>query len=173
MTELEYLAECFCYDPETGVFVWNKRPRNHFIDSRVWKIWNTRFSGKRAGAVNETGYRQICLDYNIHYEHRLAWLVMTGELPEEIDHIDHDRANNRLSNLRSVNRAENCRNQSLSSANTSGFTGVSWSKANKKWRAEIGTRKNRMIMHFDSAIAAARAVSAVRSEIGFHSNHGA
>ena len=98
---------------------------------------------------------------------------MTGDLPEEIDHIDHDRANNKWSNLRAVTRYENCRNQKISKKNTSGFTGVSWSKANNKWRAEVGLRKGRVVMNFDSIEDAVKAVDSVRLNTGFHKNHGA
>lgn len=58
-------------------------------------------------------------------------------LPDEIDHIDRDPSNNRLSNLRAATRSQNARNKKIGRANTSGATGVTWHKRIGKWQAQI------------------------------------
>ena len=173
MTEQDYLRQCFEYNPETGDFIWRDRPRDHFITDRAWKIWNGRFARQIAGTSTQQGYKQICLDKHVHYAHRMAWVVMTGDLPEqEIDHVDHNRGNNAWANLRAVTRGENCKNQTISKKNSSGITGVSWSTTNKSWRADVQTKHGRFAKHFGSFDEAAQAVLATRQERSFHENHG-
>ncbi len=110
------------YDPKTGIF--------------------TRFvkkSGlyKEAGGVGSRGYRRISIRLNGKRRrlsaHRLAWFMVHGELPNVIDHIDGDKLNNAIKNLRSCNQHQNMQNTGKRSDNTSGYKGVSWSKTNKKW----------------------------------------
>jgi hypothetical protein len=70
--------------------------------------------------------------------HRLAWLWVHGRWPGcEIDHINSDGLDNRIQNLREATHAQNQRNQSKRSDNTSGLKGVSWHKRGKKWKAQI------------------------------------
>ncbi len=76
--------------------------------------------------------------------HRLAWFYMTGEWPpDQIDHIDGDRDNNRLVNLRKATNAQNGANARLSKNNSSGFKGVSFDTSVGRWRASI--RRNRQL----------------------------
>ena len=92
--------------------------------------------GHRAGTVDHAGYRQIKVNLVIYKEHRLAWLYVYGEWPEEeIDHINGNKADNRLINLRTATRKQNARNRGLVTSNTSGFKGVSWDAKNGKWLA--------------------------------------
>lgn len=72
--------------------------------------------------------------------HRLILArILNRELlsSEQVDHINLNKSDNRRANLRLANRAENCRNIPIPRHNTSGFKGVSWCKANGKWRAQI------------------------------------
>lgn len=173
MTEQDFLRECFEYNPMTGDFIWKVRPRDHFITTRAWKIWNSRFSGKVSGGITLDGYRMLGLNGIATFAHRVAWVFMTGRLPEqEIDHVDHNRTNNAWANLRAVTRGENCKNQTISKKNTSGMTGVSWSKTHKNWRADVSTKHGRFAKHFESFDEAAQAVLAARQERSFHENHG-
>ena len=99
------------------------------IDCGRWK------KGELAGCVNTDGYVMVNIDRTRYYAHRLIWLMRFGEWPEgEIDHIDGDRSNNRLENLRCVSKSGNMRNQKRNSRNTSGFPGVVWDKSRSKWR---------------------------------------
>ena len=77
-------------------------------------------------------------DGKLYLAHRLAWLYVHGSFPEHhIDHINRDRADNRISNIREATPAENRQNASLQRNSTSGFSGVSWTKRERRWRARI------------------------------------
>lgn len=115
MAELtrEYLKSLYVYDSETGNFLHNpSRPRETFRTSRGYKIWRSQYAGKLAGAKpRQDGCRLIWIDGRLYLAHRLAWLYAHGEMPhEEIDHIDGDRSNNSLNNLRQASHAQNSRN---------------------------------------------------------------
>ena len=122
----ERLKELLSYDPETGVFVW-VGPRSNRIKT-----------GAKAGTFHQPGYFRIQIDKKIFLSHRLAWLYMTGAFPpNDIDHINRNKADNRFANLRAVTRSENMHNQGINRVNTSGYKGVSYDQQRKKWRATI------------------------------------
>lgn len=135
-----YVRTRLDYDPQTGVFIW--RPK--IGSDRFTKIWNSNYAGKRAGYLNDNGYRLICLD-NIKYRaSRLAYLIMTDEAPAyEIDHRISDptnptlRSDDRWENLRPATSSEQKVNIGLRKNNTSGYKGVSWHEEAQKWSAEI------------------------------------
>lgn len=110
------------YNPETGEFTWAKTRRRCRL-------------GDKAGCKMRNGYIVIRVDDTLNLAHRLAWLYMTGQWPpEQIDHINRDRADNRWCNLRAVSNMENAWNKAPRS-NKSGFPGVR--RENSKWLAEI------------------------------------
>lgn len=168
------VRELFEYAADTGELRWKSRPRSDFKTKRSCAIWNARYSGNIAGSVHpRAGYALVSID-NIHHRvHRLIWLLVHGSIAAFIDHINGDRADNRLCNLRAVSRQENQRNLSLPRNNTSGVMGVHRIKADGYWMASI--RANGRSIHLgrfadkDSAIAARKAAEA---EYGFHPNHG-
>lgn len=122
----ERLLELLNYDTETGAFAWKVSTSNRAP------------VGSRAGTDHGNGYRVITIDHCTHYAHHLAWLFVYGEYPnQEMDHIDGDRSNNRVSNLRYGTHAQNMQNLSLRNTNKSGMTGVSWLKNYGKWEAYI------------------------------------
>jgi hypothetical protein len=129
--DAEYVRAILDYSPDTGVFKWKWRD-----DAR--KSHNSRYSGKVAGSVNTQGYLQIRIN-NRHYQsHRLAWLIIHGEWPpNDIDHIDGYKLNNRIANLRLATRQENKRNVGLRKDSTTGVTGVSWHRASGKFASHI------------------------------------
>ena len=99
MLTQERLKELVTYDLETGEFRWRDD-----LETRA----GPRMNGKRAGSVDWAGYAKIKLDGDLYYSHRLAWLYVYGEWPElGIDHIDRDRANNAIANLRQATPAQN------------------------------------------------------------------
>ncbi len=154
------LKEYLKYDPLTGVFVWRV--------SRGAK----KKTGDEAGYVQPTGYKCIGLLGKRYLAHRLAFLYMEGVFPkDEVDHLDHNRADNRWANLRHADRATNARNRSLSKNNTSRTTGVYWYK--RKWVAYIKVNGKRYHLgrSFDYQEAVARRKAAER-KYGFHENHG-
>lgn len=124
------LAEVVDYDIATGQFTWR---------SRQDPQWNGLRAGKVAGRLAWNGYRLITIDYTNYREHHLAWLWVHGEMPQgDIDHIDGDRANNRIGNLRLATRSQNLANKWDRRRNVSGFKGVSASgRKSKPWAAHI------------------------------------
>ncbi len=99
-----------------------------------------RSTGKPAGRISDSGYRVVCMDGIEWRAHRIIWAWAYGEVPtedEEIDHINGDRADNRLENLRKASRLQNQWNAKIRKDNTSGFKGVSWNKKSRRWTANI------------------------------------
>ena len=122
----EYLRSILHYDPATGIFTWKVRTAK-----RV-KV------GDIAGCPNGDGYLQIRVCSRKYRAHRLAWLYHFGEWPEDqIDHINRNRSDNRISNLRDISHKQNLQNTGKYSNNTSGHPGVSWHKQSAKWQVKI------------------------------------
>lgn len=120
---------------------------------------NPAWSGKLAGNLNGEGYVQVSFLGRLYKAHHLAWLLATGEWPQEhIDHINGNRSDNRLANLRLASAAQNACNRSISKNNTSGFPGVSWKSSKRKWVAIIQHRGvKRHLGYFDDPQRAAEA----------------
>lgn len=117
------LRQLLSYDKSTGKF--------------SWRIFGTNqiCPGMPAGAVSR-GYVRIRIEGKYYAAHRLAWLYVYGKLPEyEIDHINRDRLDNRIENLRDVPHFENCQNQGAKKNSILGVKGVS--KVRNKYTAKI------------------------------------
>jgi hypothetical protein len=104
--------------------------------------WCENQGGKRrdavAGTLRKDGYIQIKLNGKLYLAHRLIWLYMHGEWPpEEVDHRNGDRSDNRPPNLRLASRVQNAANYRKPKTNTSGVKGVAFHKATGKWQAHI------------------------------------
>lgn len=136
------LKELLGYNPTTGIFTWRVRRGG------------SANAGSIAGMVGNFGYRFIGIDGWKYPEHRLVWVFIHGKWPKELDHINRDRADNRLLNLRIVTRSENCSNRGLSRNNTTGFKGV-YNCGDRGWSAVIRVRGNKMWFgYFDTALEA-------------------
>jgi hypothetical protein len=96
-----------------------------------------RWIDKPAGSIHKTGYRHITWMGKIHKAHRLIFMLHHGYLPPEVDHINGDRQDNRIENLRTANRSENQCNRPALASNTSGHPGVSWHKKSKAWCVRV------------------------------------
>jgi hypothetical protein len=98
--------------------------------------WNN--TGKVAGYINDRGYRVIELSGKRFKAHRIAWTLFHGKPPVgEIDHINRQKSDNRIDNLRDTNTKGNMQNRGLQKNNTSGHRGVVWHKRDAQWRARI------------------------------------
>jgi len=170
----EYLKECVVYDPETGIFVWKERPREHFKTYRAFRIINARQAGKRAGGFLSQGYVKFEINYYNYLAHRLAFLYMTGRWPEnQVDHINHVRNDNRWANLKEATHSDNQRNLRLRKGNRSGFNGVNLPKTSKKWIAYIWLdSKSVYLGSFKEKAEAIECRKAANIKYGFHENHG-
>ena len=139
----EYLRELFDYDDGAGVLIWKSRPIYMFRETsrsayHNSTIWNGRYAGQPAGAANNKGYIHIKVDGRSLAAHRLIWLHQYGEPPSlSIDHIDGNKSNNRLSNLRQATRSQNAANTSCTKCNSSGFRGVVFNKQTNSYMARI------------------------------------
>lgn len=131
--------------------------------------------GDVAGCKDRKGYLVVCLNGKTHMVHRVIWEMHNGPIPDghQIDHIDHDRTNNLLSNLRAVCVTTNNRNSSKRADNQSGATGVYWDSINNRWVASIRVNKRVVYLgRFQEFEDAAKARKLAESKYGFHENHG-
>lgn len=104
------LRELLHYNPETGLFTWLKRSSAYFSAEMYAKTWNTKYAEKTAKGLSN-GYKSIRVLDRAYLAHRLAWLYTHGSWPDgEVDHINGDKLDNRLVNLRDVSRAVNQQN---------------------------------------------------------------
>lgn len=134
----DFLRQVLEYNPDTGVFIRKYRPDKS-------KAYNAQWAGKIAGSVNGDGYVCINIDRVSYLASRLAFLYVNGHWPNgEVDHDNHDKTDNRISNLRDSTHSQNQHNRSAYSNNTSGYKGVSYKKANKKWFAHIRVNGKRI-----------------------------
>lgn len=133
---IDYAKEHLRYEPETGKFFWIKVPER-VNNPKVCHV------GREAGALHYAGYIKLTLKNRPISAHRLAWAMFIGEPPVEIDHINGNRSDNRLENLRAATRAQNMHNAKTKHLSTSGFKNVQWDAESGKWRVRVrvnGTR---------------------------------
>lgn len=135
----EELKRVVSYDPDTGEFRWLKSGKpglNGFI----------------AGTKRPDGYSQICIKQELYLAHRLAWVYIHGVWPKQkIDHIDRDRGNTRIKNLREVTDSENGRNTIDNKERQSSTIRVCWNEHKNNWEilVNFGSGK-RIVWSFDS-----------------------
>lgn len=118
MITREELQSILHYDKNTGVFT---------------KLSN----GKEVKGSFNDNYKRIQINKKRYYLHRLAYLYEYGFIPDEVDHINRNRSDNRIVNLRDGSGAVNRRNKSLSYNNTSGKTGVKFYENRNRWVSTI------------------------------------
>jgi len=145
----EWLRELLDYDAETGVFTW------------LVSANNRTKAGSVAGSPHGGGYIIIGVRGRMYLAHRLAWLWVHSEWPpHDVDHINLDKTDNRIANLRLATRSQNKANTLRPFTNTSGVKGVSWHRQGRKWQARIkvnGKNKNLgLFTNIDAAAAAYR-----------------
>lgn len=159
MIDAKKLHELLEFDFEKGRMFWKFRP-----DER--SQWNSRYSGKEAFTSNTDGYKQGSIFGKLYLAHKVIYAAAHGVWPELIDHINQNRSDNRLCNLRSANKALNAHNSKMRVDNVSGVKGVSWFKRNACWRAYL-TQGGRQIHlgYFPSIKDAAAARNAAFQEL--------
>ena len=173
--DIELLRTLLRYDAETGDLFWLPRPVEMFPCKCAHHRWTKRFVGKKAFiAKMPNGYRFGRVFGKGFLSHRVIWALVHGEWPKgHIDHIDGDRANNRISNLRDVPEHLNHRNNARKRGTKAPYNGVSQDKRTSKWVARIHydglSRHIGVFETLDEAITARKAAEAAN---GFHPNHG-
>jgi hypothetical protein len=176
----ELMRKLLRYEHETGKLFWLFRTPDMFSNGsqtaeQRCALWNGRYGNKEALCSTDLGgYKHGRIFHRMVTAHRVIWAIYYGAWPTgNIDHINGNPADNRISNLRQVSHKENMRNQKRRSDNKSGAVGVSWRERDHKWRAYIsdvsGAKHLGSFLSKDDAIAA-RAEAEKR--LGYHENHG-
>lgn len=155
----EELRQLLRYEPETGKLYWKPRPAIMFDEIRHCNIWNARYANKEAfTSVKGSGYRHGRVNYKPLLAHRVIWAMVHSRWPEaQIDHVDNDRLNNRIGNLRESTHAENMRNQCNRKTNKSGYKGVHWDSRDKAFRAQISYEGKKIFLGYHATAEAAHA----------------
>ena len=130
----ETLKQLLTYNLETGSFTWNLYKRC---------VKKGSVAGSTAGS-----YLKIGINYKSYLAHRLAWLYVHGYIPDCIDHINGNKLDNRIKNLREATNEQNSKNSKKSSRNTSGVKGVSFDKQHNRWRAELFSNGKRVFFKY-------------------------
>ena len=143
----------------------------------IWRVTasSRAMAGSIAGSIHNKGYLMVRLKGNGYLAHRIVWLLTYGKYPNGmIDHIDGNKLNNSIYNLRDVNESINKKNSKKYSNNTSGYAGVKFNKKYNRWSACYRSEnKNFHIGSFDTAQEANKAVIKAREANGeFTKRHG-
>lgn len=158
--DIESIQQLISYDPDTGVFT-------RKVD------WYNRKAGSIVGTIQKNGYLSISVKSKRYSAHRIAWLLTYGYVPFEIDHINHNKLDNRLCNLREVTRQGNNRNLAMPKHNKSGAVGVCRLTKRNSWLAFI--HLNNKMVHlgerkdFNDALQLRKDAEL---KYKFHPNHG-
>ena len=129
MLKPSIVREFFNYDAETGLLTWRIRRANCIK------------TGDRAGYLKADGYLIVGVCWKLQLVHRVAWVHYYGaEAPKYIDHINGNRSDNRIANLRAATPKQNVQNikKAYSTNKSSGVLGVYWHQCGK-WQARIQT----------------------------------
>ena len=113
-----------------------------------WKSKLNQFSrvkiGSETGYLASDGYIRTKIKQKLYGNHQIIFLMFNGYIPEQVDHINRDRLDNRIENLRAATNSQNQHNKSIAKNNTSGIQGVTWNKNAKKWYVQLMFKKKQM-----------------------------
>lgn len=156
MLTQERLKELLNYNPDTGIFTW------------LASSGNGTHAGAIAGSYDKDGYRKIAINRTGYRAHRLAWLFTFGVHPAcQIDHINMDKEDNSILNLREATHSENLQNQFMPMRNSkSGLRGACWNVLAKKWKAKINVNHvEHYLGYFDTAEEAHQAYLSAKARL--------
>lgn len=156
----KYLREIFEYNPDDGFVRW-KQGRSNMI------------AGSRVGSINKYGYLHVTINSKSYKLSRVIWILMFGSIPENyyIDHINGNKSDNRLSNLRLATNNQNQQNRPAPKNSSSHYRGVTWHKQMKKWMARIcHNNKRETLGFFETAEAAYAAYKARAAQLYSHTD---
>jgi len=160
------LIDAFDYDINTGIFIAKYKSSN-----------GKRKKGDIANAKTSTGYEKLSLNKETILVHRALWWLEYDYLPsfpeEEIDHINHNRRDNRLCNLRLVNKTSNQKNASIRTDNKTGKTGVSWNSRDKIYTVAMSINGKTKYLGCSKTLEVAEEIrDKANKDYKFHNNHG-
>lgn len=149
------------FDYADGVLIWKKSS-------------GTVKAGTPVNSVSNRGYVVVQVNGKRYLAHRIIWLLVYGRLPVMLDHIDGNKQNNTIGNLREVNNTLNHWNERRRSTNKSGHKGVWWHKQSKRWEAACRVSgKQVTIGRYERVEDAVEAVKQFREQQhGQYANHG-
>lgn len=154
----EELNRIFSYSEDSGNLFWNH---------------NGQIAGSEVTFSHGKTYIMVFMNGLNYYAHRIIWKMLYNEEPEYIDHDDGDGTHNWKTNLNKSNKYHNNHNRKLPSNNKSGCPGVTWAKANKKWKAQIDVYGIRLHLgYFESLQDAIKTRKEAEITYGFNKNHG-
>lgn len=161
------IEDIYHYNPENGDITFK-------CDRHARKVKGELAGWIKTDENRRTSYRELRADGRTVKAHRLAWRLYYGEWPTEIiDHINGDGLDNRIDNLRQVDKFDSAKNKPMQKNNTSGVVGVNFYKPTGKWVAKISVNGKRItIGYFDSIDEAASARRNAEIEFSYHKNHG-
>lgn len=163
LPDQETLKGLLRYEERTGKLFWLRRGDNP---------WDARFAGKEAlYAKHSCGYLSGALLGRQVYAHRVIWKLVYGDEPKVIDHLDGDRRNNALANLRGVTQRINMKNKARHSTNKSGVPGVYWHKPSMKWFAQFRSEGTSISRTFDDLESAKAWKAGLASMAGYTERH--
>lgn len=173
LPDQQVLKDLFNYDPDTGLLTWAKRDRKYFKKDWAYTKFNKYNAGKPAlTSLDGEGYMYGGVSINgirtFFKAHRVIWKLLYNEDPEQIDHDNRIRTDNRKVNLVKASASMNAQNRKLRSDNSTGYNGVSKTATNK-YMARIGTK---CIGTFSTALQASEAYENEKLKQGYHPNHG-
>lgn len=153
--DIEYLRTRLRYEPESGKLYW--------LAAR----YNKRRVGLVAGCMDKEGYITVKVDRRQCRAHRICWAIQHGFWPpDQVDHINGIRSDNRIANLRLADQYENNQNQSWRGHGVSGLRGAAFVSKEQKFRASIKHRgATRHLGSFDTAEEAHRAYMEAKASI--------
>ncbi len=164
--DISVLAKFVRYNPITGSLVWLPREDNSHG-------WNTKYAGNEAGRVNNLGYIQIGFMGHKYQSHRVIFHIMMGSVPDCVDHIDHNRANNKWCNLREVDAIGNAQNVIIRAISPYGIHGISNYGRFGNYRARIKCNNvEKSLYNGNDFFEACCARKSAEYKMGFHENHG-
>lgn len=164
-------------DPDLYVLFLDCHRTFEYVDGKLFRRVRTsnRINpGDPAGYPNMYGYLLVRLNNMTHRLHRLIFLMCHGYLPEQVDHINGVKDDNRIDNLRAATASQNKHNVSLISTNSSGFKGVHWNKSVGKWRAGCCFKNKYVHLGYFESIEDAN-IAAINGREKYHgefANHG-
>lgn len=105
----------------------------------IWKftLSSKGKKGNSAGSIRLDGYKKVGISGKTYLIHRLIYMLHYGNMPDYVDHINGNRADNRIENLRAATKSQNCQNQKIPSNNKSGIKNVCWNKRLNKWCVQL------------------------------------
>ena len=173
LPEQALLRQLLDYEPDTGTLTWRERPEPMFTRRGRCQWWNGQYANRPAFRTKHGPHLSGSIGHRSYTAHRVIWKLVHGVDPDQIDHINGNGSDNRLSNLRNVSHAENMRNLPLPPHNRSGHAGVSFRDDIGKWCARIRAEGRHLYLGvfetFEEAVVVRQAAERLH---GYHPNHG-